>query len=141
MSSFLVDTNVISEVAKPFPAPQVARWLDQASPMTTYTSVITLGELRIGIEGLALGKRRTELEAWLESGLPTWFSANLLPVSREISDVWGRLTIRAKRNGTPLAMADGLIAATAVVHRLTVVTRNTSHFTNFSVQLLDPWTI
>ncbi len=135
-----MDTNLVSEVTKPTPSPGVIRWLDQASPVNTYASVTTLGELRIGVENLAPGKCRSELELWLEQGLPVWFAANLLPVTKDISDRWGRMTVLAKKNGTPLATADGLIAATAFEHNLTLVTRNVSHFAGLPIRTLNPWT-
>ncbi len=139
MNGFLVDTNVLSEVAKPGPDGNVVRWLDQSSSHNTYASVITLGELRLSIENFAPGKRRNQLETWLEVGVPNWFCYNLLPVSSEIAEQWGRLTIVAKRNGTPLSTSDGLIASTAIKHGLTLVTRNIRDFASLSIPLLNPW--
>jgi predicted nucleic acid-binding protein len=139
VNGYLVDTNVLSEYAKPIPEPRVMAWLRQSDPNTLFASAISLGELRLGIEDLPAGKRRSDLEAWLATGLPGWFAANLLPVTGPIADRWGRLSIQAKRNGTPLATADGLIAATAFEHDLTVVTRNTKDFTGFGLTLINPW--
>ena len=101
---------------------------------------MTLGEIRLGIENLPISKRRYELEAWLQTGLPAWFASNLLPVTPAIADRWGRLTIEAKRNGIKLATADGLIAATALENDLIVATRNTRDFVKLGVPILNPWT-
>ncbi len=140
LRGFLVDTNNISEFARLPPDLNVSRWLRDSDPSDLFVSVITFGEPRIGIENLAPGKRRNELEQWLETGLPNWFAANLLPVSQEIAEDWAHLTILAKRKGMLASAPDALIAATASVHQLTLVTRNTSDFTAFSIALLNPWT-
>jgi len=139
LSDFLIDTNIISEFVKPNPEPNVIRWFQTADPDTLYASVVTVGEIRLGIEDMPLGKRRTDLELWLNTGLPAWFDANLLPVTKEIAERWGRATIEAKRKGLMLATADGLIAATALEHDLTLVTRNTKDFAGLGVALLNPW--
>jgi len=115
-------------------------WFLIADPNRLFVSAITVGEIRLGIENLPQGRRRNELEHWLTTGLPDWFAPNILPVSQSIADRWGRLTILAKKNGTPLAVPDGLIAATAVEHQLTLVTRNTKDFACLPVQMLNPWT-
>jgi toxin FitB len=109
---FLIDTNVISEFVKPKPSLRVERWFEAADPESLFASVITFGEIRLGIEDMAEGKRRAALEQWLEEGLPQWFQANLLPVTTAITNRWGQITIQAKRKGIALATADGLIAAT-----------------------------
>ena len=70
MSGFLIDTNVISEFVRPQPDPRVVRWLQDADPATLFASVVTLGEIRLGIEDLPFSKRRTELEQWLDEGVP-----------------------------------------------------------------------
>jgi predicted nucleic acid-binding protein len=139
LNGSLIDTNVISEFAKANPDPNVIRWFQAADPDTLFASVVTLGEIRLGIEDLPMGKRRRDLELWLTTGLPAWFAANLLPVTKEIAERWGRATIEAKRNGLMLATADGLIAATALDHDLTLITRNTKDFAGLGVALLNPW--
>ena len=139
MSGFLIDTNVISEFTKPDPNSHVRRWFQMVDPNTLFASVITFGEIRLGIENMPAGKRRIDLEHWLEKGLPGWFAANLLPVTKEIADRWGRVTIEAKRKGMMLATADGLLAGTALEHGLTLVTRNVKDFAGLGVMLLNPW--
>ena len=139
MSGFLIDTNVVSEFIKPQPDSKVIRWLEAADPESLFASVITFGEIRLGIEDLAPGKRRTDLEQWLDQGLPEWFEDHLLPVTKAIVDRWGRLIIQAKRGGITITTADGLIAATAIEHDLTLVTRNVKDFAGLGVTIFNPW--
>jgi predicted nucleic acid-binding protein len=80
------------------------------------------------------------LEQWLQEGLPAWFQSHLLPVTKVIADRWARVTIEAKRRGIAVAMADGLIAATALEHDLILVTRNVRDFADLSVPIFSPWT-
>ena len=139
MGGFLIDTNVISEFVKPVPSFRVKSWFETADPESLFASVMTFGEIRLGIEDLAVGRRRTELEQWLDEGVPDWFQDNLLPVTKAITDRWGQITIQAKRKGMTVATADGLIAATAIEHGLTLVTRNVKDFAGIAVPLLNPW--
>jgi len=141
MSGFLLDTNVISEFARPDnqPDPRVKHWLEAADPDSLFVSVLTFGEIRRGIEKLQSGKRRTHLESWLEKDLHEWFEKRLLPVNEAIANRWGLLSAAAMRSGRPLAVIDGLLAATALEHALTVVTRNSTDFTNAGAPILNPW--
>jgi predicted nucleic acid-binding protein len=100
---------------------------------------LSFGEIRKGIERLALGNRRTELEGWLESDLERWFEERVLQVTRAIAERWGVLSARALDKGTPLPNIDGLIAATAIEHDLTLVTRNVKNFADLGVTILNPW--
>ncbi len=109
-------------------------------PDTLFTSVLCLGEIRKGIELLPQGRRRSELEQWLEIGLNGWFGGKIIPVTQAIANRWGALDARMQRKGRPLGNIDGLIAATALEYGLTVVTRNTWHFEDLGVSLFDPWT-
>ena len=136
---FLIDTNVVSEFVRPDPSLQVRRWVEAADPESLFASVITFGEIRLGIEDLPAGKRRAALAHWLEEGVPEWFQANLLPVTKAIADRWGQITIQARRKGATLSTTDGLIAATALEHSLTLVTRNVKDFAGIGVQLFNPW--
>ncbi len=110
MSGFLIDTNVISEFVRPKPNGEVIRLLEAGAPDALFASVITLGEIRLGIEDLPPGKRRSQLEHWVEEGVPAWFQANLLPITGAIAHRWAEITIQAKKKGKPVATADGLIA-------------------------------
>lgn len=133
--SFLVDTCALSELIKPKPAPRVSDWFDAAPPETLFVSVLTLGEIRKGVERLGDGRRRDRIAAWLETALPDWFENRVLPVDGGVADEWGRLVARLPR----VPAIDGLIAATALRHRLTVVTRNEADFADTGVPLLNPW--
>lgn len=135
MSGFLLDTNCISELVRPNPDPHVIDWMEAADEELLYLSVLTLGEIRKGLAGLAQGKRRTRLEAWLEVELRARFASRVAA----IADRWGLIASEAKRKGKSLAVIDGLLAATALHHNLTVVSRNVSDFTNAQVQVLNPW--
>jgi predicted nucleic acid-binding protein len=139
VNGFLVDTNVISEFIKPLPDSRVVKWLEATAPNVLFASVITYGEIRLGIEDLPSGKRRRALEQWLEEGLPDWFDSNLLPVTKAITDQWGRLTIQAKKRGISITTADGLIAATALEHDLALATRNVKDFVDTGVTIFSPW--
>jgi predicted nucleic acid-binding protein len=139
MSGFLLDTNCISELVRPTPEPRVLGWMEAADETMLYLSVLTMGEIRKGLAGLAQGKRRTLLETWLEVELHARFSGRIVPIDAAIANRWGQLAADAKRAGKPLSIIDGLLAATALHHDLTVVSRNTSDFTNTHVQVLNPW--
>ncbi len=104
-----------------------------------YLSVLTLGEIRKGLAGLARGKRSTHLETWLEVELQDRFSGRILAIDGPVADRWGLLAAQAKSRGKPLPILDGLLAATALHYNLTVVTRNDSAFKNAQVQVLNPW--
>lgn len=139
MIGFLLDTNCISELVRPKPDPRVLEWMEAADEGLLYLSVLTLGEIRKGVAGLAQGKRRTHLETWLEVDLQARFSGRIVPIDLAIADRWGLLAAEAKRKGKPIAVIDGLLAATALQHNLTVVSRNANDFTNAQIQVLNPW--
>ncbi len=139
MSGFLIDTNCLSELVSVKPEPRVIEWMEATDEGLLYLSVLTLGEVRKGLAGLALGKRRTQIETWLEVELKARFSGRILPIDAPVADRWGSLAAQAKRRGTPLPIIDGLLAATALHYNLTVVTRDAGDFTNAQVQVLNPW--
>lgn len=138
--SFLLDTNVISEWMKPRPNPGVVTWLAEVDEDRTFLSVITLTELRYGIERMAAGHRRRRLEVWLEEELPLRFEARILPIDPAVADACGKVVARSETVGRRMEVMDAFIAATAEVHRLTVVTRNASDFQPAVRNLLNPWT-
>ena len=140
MSGFLLDTNVLSEFKRRGdPDPHVRDWLRAAYPDSLWASVVSFGEIRKGIERLAVGQRRTELEQWLQRDLGQWFEERLLPITKAVADRWGVLSARALGQGTPLPNIDGLIAATALEHDLTLVTRNLKDFVGLDVRIVNPW--
>jgi toxin FitB len=137
--TFLLDTSAISEWVKPQPDPGIVRWLDEVDEDRIYLSVITIGELRKGVERLAEGRRRDRLGQWLASELPDRFGGRMIPVDAAIADQWGRLLAHAEKAGTAVGGVDALIAATAKVHGLHVVTRNVAHFRHLGVGVVSPW--
>jgi predicted nucleic acid-binding protein len=140
MTGFLIDTNVLSEYNRPGdPNPGVKRWLETTNRQSQYVSVITLAEIQKGIELLASGRRRTQLENWLADDLETWFSGRILPVDRAVAKCWASLVAQASRIGRPVPTVDSLIAATAIQRDLTIVTRNVRDFDQLGVELLNPW--
>jgi toxin FitB len=141
MSGFLIDTNCISEVVRSKPDPRVLDWMEAADESLLYVSVLTLGEIRKGAAGLPQGKRRTQLESWLELDLQARFSGRILPIDSPVADRWGLLAAEAKRKGRMLSVVDGLLAATALHHNLTIVSRNVSDFANTQVPILNPWEV
>jgi predicted nucleic acid-binding protein len=140
VSGFLLDTNCISEVVSPRPERRVLEWIDRTDEALLHLSVLTLGEIRKGIAGLATGKRRAQLEGWLETDLTVRFAGRILPIDRLVADRWGSISAEAKRKGKTVASIDALLAATALHFDLTLVTRNTSHFAPTRVSLLNLWT-
>jgi predicted nucleic acid-binding protein len=139
VSGYLLDTNVPSEFSRDRPAPRVVEWL-KAQPVTTlFLSAVTIGEIRKGLIVLPLGRRRSELEMWFHTDLLTWFHNRVLPVTSAVADRWGVLDGQCQLRGTPLNTADGMIAATAIEHGLTVVTRNVKDFSGLGVDLFNPW--
>lgn len=139
MNGFLLDTNCISEVVSMKPDPRVLAWLDATDERTLYLSVLTLGEIRKGIMTLAEGKRRAQLDLWLEIDLRNRFARRILPVDDAVADRWGILTGTMKRQGKPMPAVDAMLAATAIHHKLTVVSRNVADFKNAEVSLFNPW--
>ncbi len=139
MNGFLLGTNCISEVVSPRPERRVLDWLDRTDEALLHLSVLTLGEIRKGIAGLAQGKRRTQLESWLETDLPARFSGRILTIDRSVADRWGSISADAKRKGKTVASIDAFLAATALHFELTLVTRNTNDFAPARVSLLNLW--
>lgn len=134
--SYLIDTNVLSELRRKSPDTNVITWLAQRQSTTLYLSVLTLGEIRKGIETINEDVRRQALLDWLETDLPKFFTGRVLPIDEAIADRWGRLVAAAAR---PLPAIDSLLAATALEHDLVLVTRNVKDFADLPVQIFNPW--
>lgn len=139
MTDYLLDTNLISELVRPHPNDRVTDWISSVNETSLFLSVLTIGELSKGIAGMNAGKRRTVLEDWLATELKPRFEERILPINASIATRWGVLSARAKQQGHSLGVIDGLIAATALSHDLTVVTRNVADFAPTKVRLLNPW--
>ncbi len=134
--SYLIDTNVLSELKRKAPDSGVVEWFAQRSSLILYLSVLTLGELRKGIEGVTDPQRRLALSDWLQLDLPQFFSGRILDVDAAVADRWGRMVAAA---GRPLPVVDSLLAATALEHDLILVTRNERDFAGLPVRLFNPW--
>ena len=141
MTGFLLDTNVPSELTKPQSDPNVEKWLDDADDEQLFLSVVSLGEFLKGLTVLPAGKRRDEIQRWLDETLRPWFAGRILPVNEAVGERWGVLAGECQLKGRPLKVADGYIAATALEHDLTVVTRNVRDFAGLGVQIFNPWHI
>ena len=133
--AYLLDTCVISELRKPLGNRGVAAWMAGIQPDEAFLSVLTLGEIRHGIElhRAKDPKAAGALERWL-LGLEAHYAERILPITAPIADRWGRIAI-----SQPLPVSDGLIAATGLEHKLTVVTRNTADFQRSGVTIVNPF--
>ena len=134
--SYLLDTDVVSEVRKPSPNAGVATWFAEVDSADLHLSVLVVGEVRQGIERLRTrgdAKQAAIFEGWLET-LKSEFGDRLLPITAAVAERWGALTA-----GRPLPVVDGLLAATAVEHDLTLVTRDESLLSTSGVAVLSPW--
>jgi toxin FitB len=134
--SYLVDTNVLSEVVKPRPDARVTRWMREASSAGLFVSVLTLGEIRRGVERLEAGPRRTRLVMWLEGDVRQLFEERVLPIDFAVADRWGRLLSSV---GRPVPAIDSLLAATALHHDLRFATRNARDFDFPGLEVVSPW--
>lgn len=134
--SYLVDTNVVAELARREPDPRVVTWFREVPDAALHLSVLTLGELRKGVESLAEVRRRERLRVWLENDLAEWFGERLLPISAAVADRWGCLLAQTAR---PMPAIDSLIAATAIHHGLRMVTRNEKDFGFPGLEVINPW--
>ncbi len=134
--SYLIDTNVLSELRRRAPDAQVTRWFSERPSSSLYLSVLSLGELRKGIDALQDGERKHRQLDWLELELPVFFAGRILPIDAKVADRWGRLLAQVKR---PLPAIDSLLAATALHHGMSLVTRNLKDFQYQDLSLIDPW--
>jgi len=135
---YLLDTCVVSELAKPEPDAAVTAWLEPIPEASLFLSVLTLGEIRKGVELLDPGPRRERIEAWLHR-LTTTFSRRLLPVDVAVAERWGVVSAEARRGGRPRPPVDSLLAATALCHDLALVTRNVADFAGTGARVVNPW--
>lgn len=134
-----MDTNVISETMKPRPDPVVLRWLGDIDEDRVYISVITIAEISYGARRLPENRRRRALEKWVRNEVLLRFDRRVLPVDQRVALHWGDIMSSREASGRPVTAMDGLIAATAVVHGLALVTRNVADFEGSVPKLIDPW--
>jgi predicted nucleic acid-binding protein len=136
--NFLLDTNALSEWVKPRPNPGLIRWMESVDEDRTFISVISLAELRYGIERMPASHRRRRLDEWLHRELPSRFESRTLPIDDSVADAWGKAVSRSEAVGRPIGAMDAFLAATAETYDLTLVTRNVSDFALLKA-ILNPW--
>lgn len=134
--AYLIDTNVVSELIRKKPDKNVIQWFEHVQDESLYLSVITLGELRKGIEKLSDKKRRQRLKLWMENEIPAWFEERILSIDRAVADKWGYIQAHSKRT---LPAIDSILIATALHHDLAMVTRNIKDFDLPSLEVINPW--
>jgi predicted nucleic acid-binding protein len=136
---FLLDTNIPSELMRLRPEPKVKGWVAAQDISALFLSVVSIGELETGFTTMQDAARRARLEASLERHLALLFPGRVLPVTQAIAARWGRLDGMRQLSGRPLSAPDGMIAATALEHGLTLVTRNVKDFAGLGVTIFNPW--
>jgi toxin FitB len=137
--SYLLDTCVLSELARPRPHAGVLAWLEASDETRLHLSVVTFGELEKGIARLPASARRRKLEQWVRQDLAARFEGRLLDVDRKVAQRWGAISGASEARGAPLPVIDALIAATGLVHGLDVVTRNTADLERCGAHCVNPW--
>jgi toxin FitB len=138
--SFLLDTNAVSEWTKPEPNTGLMRWLDGVDEDRVFLSVVTLAELRYGVEVMPKGRKRSALELWLGTELPQRFDGRIVGVDDAVALLWGALLGHAQRIGRGVGAMDACVAAIAKHHAFTVVTRNDADFAPLGIATVNPWT-
>ena len=123
MTGFLVDTNIPSELTRDQPDARVAVFIRKAGQGSLFLSVMTIGEIRKGIDLLPVSQKRSDLQDWLDIEVRAWFADRILPVTENIAERWGRMAAAAKKKGVTLAVVDGIIAATALEQTTTSAAR------------------
>lgn len=139
MKGYLVDTNIPSELTRDRPDMRVAAFLANAGQKSVFLSVLTIGEICKGIAELPASQKRAGLQNWLDVEVRSWFAGRILPVTEAIAERWGNIAAAAKQKGMTLSVVDGVIAATALHHDLTVVTRNVRDFAGLGADVFNPW--
>ena len=137
VTRYLLDTNVFSERSKPKPNPAVLRWLRSLQQNQVYLSVLTIGEIRYGIDKHKDPKRRSELQSWLEEDLAIELLNQIVDVDWSVAEKWGSICAHSENT---LAAIDSLLGATALVHNFVLATRNTKHFRTITgLEVINPW--
>jgi predicted nucleic acid-binding protein len=139
VTGWLLDTNILSELRRPKPSTKVVRFVASKPIEALFVSIITFAEIRFGIEGVADATRRAELNDWLAHKVRPMFEQRALPVSEDVMFKWRLLVADGRKAGHTYSQPDLIIAATALHHGLTVVTRDTSDFKKARVPVFNPW--
>jgi len=135
---YLLDTCVLSEVVKSAPNPYVLEWFRTRKPLEIHVSAMTLGELQRGVTRLPESRRKLDLTSWLQK-LEAGLEDRILAFDQAASKIWALITVQAEAQGRPMAAFDSIIAATALAHQCTLVTRNVRDFVSANVEILNPW--
>jgi toxin FitB len=139
VKQFLLDTNVLSEMSRPRPAPTVVTWLRNIPLDAMFLSDVVIAEIRFGTENIGNSARRDSLLNWLKNDVRPSFAGRILPVTEDVFVRWRWIVETNRRKGYTFEQSDALLAATAVHHNLTVVTRDIKPFARSEVACLDPW--
>lgn len=137
--NFLVDTCVISELGKKEPDLNVISWLRSCPEEKLFLSSLTIGELQKGVSKLGPSKKKNELQYWINIKLLNRFAGRLIPIDSAVAQKWGQIQAKAEQMGKPMPALDGLIAATALTHNLTVLTRNAQDMKTSGAEIVNPW--
>lgn len=137
--NYLLDTCFLSELYRQPPNPGVAWWIGQVDEQRLYIPSLSLGEIQKGVAKLAEGRKKQRIQSWLDQDLRPRFAGRILPIDDEVALEWGVLLGAEERDGRPRPVIDSLIAATAMIRGLTLVTRNSSDFEALPIQLFNPW--
>lgn len=138
--SYLVDTNVLSELTRPRPDEGVQEWFATTPESDIHISTITIAELRRGVTRLPTGKRREALANWLDVDIVARFNERIIDVTVDIGNLWSELVAATERRGVSLHPLDAFIVATSMMRSHRLVTRNTRDFGNLNIELVNPWT-
>ncbi|MEO0804626.1 MAG: type II toxin-antitoxin system VapC family toxin [Cyanobacteria bacterium J06642_2] len=139
MKGWLLDTNIVSELRKPHCHPAVKAWTEMQQPQSFYLSVVTVAEIRFGIERASKPSLQRELAQWLDEELRPWFSDRLLPIDENAILTWRKQVELGRKQGYTFSQPDLFIAATAANHELCVVTRNVKDFQKAGVAVFNPF--
>lgn len=139
-AGFLLDTNILSEAAKPAPSQALQEWLGAQPDAALHISALTVAEIQRGILQIAPGRRRRELETWFAGpeGPQALFAGRVLPFDERVALAWARLMAEGTASGRPRSALDMIIAATAATHGLTVATANERHFRETGIPWVNP---
>lgn len=136
---YLLDTCVLSELIKRKPSASVVSWIRNQNELSLHVSVLTFGEIEKGLAKLNDRKRRQKLRNWVDQDLRRRFAGRILNFDYETACRWGEITGTAEKKGSPIPVLDAQLAATVLIHGMTLVTRNTDDVAPSGVQILNPW--
>ncbi|MFZ5557573.1 MAG: type II toxin-antitoxin system VapC family toxin [Pseudomonadota bacterium] len=136
---YLLDTCFLSELFKSEPNSGVVEWVTGIEEERLFVSALSLGEIQKGVVKLDDGRRRRRIQTWLDQDLRRRFANRIIPVDLEIALAWGQVCGASEKKGVPLPVIDSLLAATASIRGLTLVTRNQKDFSVYPITVLNPW--